>query len=389
MSDNLPTPLRWYGRVIDTNDPTKTGLVKVRIYGVHSDNVSEAPSDQLPWAMTINSSNSSKSFSSLTEGDFVTGYYPGSLALQPIIDGTVNGLMGAITSLGGFKPDSLNPIKTDMPNGLPPKNQPGKPTLGPAARGDVANTNISKTNSMLDHSCDFRYFINLPTITIGLNNPITEIQEAIRQGKNRSAKLMSLLLTQMNTYLRQIINGLLPALGLDPSGIASKSYSVAKDIVRQINALTKKVAMIAETASFYYNLVRDIQQIVEYLKSLPDRIMAIIQGCIDQFLGSLKNFVDMLKSIPGMFSSDMENMLNQLSGATQTALETANTSGEVTNTPSSNNDISSLISITLYQTDADHANIIMDFINTNYANASVTLANATANSFSKSSMQSP
>lgn len=388
MSDILKTPLRFNAKVIDTNDPTKTGLVKIRIYEVHSDNAIEAPSDQLPWAMTVNGTNSSKSFSSLMEGDYVTGYYPGSMALQPIIDGTINGLYGALVSVGGFKPDSKDPIKTDMPNGLPPKNEPGKPTIGPAARGDVANTNISKTNSMLDHSCDFRYFINLPAITIGLNNPITEIQDAIRRGKNKSAQLISLMLTQMNTYLRQIINGLLPALGLDPSGIASKSYSVAKDIVRQINALTKKVAMIAETASLYYNLVKDIQQIVDYLKSLPERIMAIIQGCIDQFLGSLKNFIDMLKSIPGMFSSDMENMLNQLSGASQAALETANTSAETANT-TANNAVSELISITLYETDADHANIIMDFINTNYGNATVTLANATANSFSKSTMQAP
>lgn len=386
MSDILKTPLRFNARVIDTNDPTKTGLVKIRIYEVHSDNAIEAPSDLLPWAMTINATNSSKSFSSLTEGDFVTGYYPGSMALQPIIDGTVNGLFGALSSLGGFKPDSKDPIKTDMPNGLPRKNEPGKPTIGPAARGDVANTNISKTNSMLDHSCDFRYFINLPSVTIGLNNPVTEIQDAIRRGKNKSAQIISLMLTQMNTYLRQIINGLLPALGMDPSGIASKSYSVAKDLVRQINELTKTAARIAETASLYYNLVKDIQQIVDYLNSLPNRIAAMIQGCITQFLTSINNFIDMLKSIPGMFTSDIQNMLNQLSGTTQSALDTANTNAANANTNSS---VSELISITLYNTDADHANLIMDFINTNYGDANVTLANATANSFNKSSMQSP
>lgn len=376
----------WYGVVEDTRDPLKLGRVRVRIKGIHTDNKMKLPTEDLPWASVQQPPNVWGTFSVLLEGTNVTGYFSDGVKSQmPVVTGTIPQIfsqIGDVTNMAGW-------IKRDRPNGIPVYGTINSTSVGYAAQGNVANTNIAVTNRTLDHACDFRYFINLPSITIGLNNPITEIQDAIRRGKNKSAQLMSLMLTQMNTYLRQIINGLLPALGLDPSGIASKSYSVAKDIVRQINALTKKVAMIAETASLYYNLVKDIQQIVDYLRSLPDRIMAMIQGCIDQFLGSLKNFIDMLKSIPGMFSSDMENMLAQLSGATQTALETTTNTANTANNISGNTNVSELISITLYETDADHANIIMDFINTNFGNATVTLANATANSFSKSSMQSP
>jgi hypothetical protein len=390
MSNYVSNANRWYGRVIDTKDPSNPpcGLVKVRIFGIHSDNKAEAPTEGLPWAMVQNSTNLSKSFSSLTEGDFVTGYYQGSMATQPIIDGTISGVLGvALESLGAFAPDSKDPIKTDMPNGLPPRNQVGMPTIGPAARGDVANTNISKTNANLSHSCDFRFFINLPTISAGgLVNPIAAIQDAIRSGKNQSAQLMGLILNQMNTTLRQVINALLPALGLDPSGMASKTYSVGKDIIRQINMLTKKIAMIAETASLYYNLVRDIQMIVDYLKSLPARLKAMVQACITQFLGSVNAFVNQLKSIPGLVSNTAQSLLDELGISTQNEIDKQNAAA-ANNT--SNSAISDLVTTITVNADADHANLIMEFINTNYANANVVFAEASANTFSKSSLQSP
>lgn len=373
----------WYGVVEDTKDPLKLGRVRVRIKGIHTDNKMKLPTEDLPWASVQQPPNVWGTFSVLLEGTNVIGYFSDGVKSQmPVVTGTVPQVFSHIAETF----DTTNWIKRDRPNGIPVFGTINSTSVGYAAQGDVSNTVIATTNKTLDHACDFRYFITLPTITIGLNNPVTEIQDAIKRGKNRSAQLMSLILTQMNTTLRAVINSLLPALGMDPSGIASKSYSIAKDLVRQINELTKTVARIAETASLYYNLVKDIQQIVDYLNSLPSRIVAMIQGCISQFMASINNFIDMIKSIPGMFSSSMENMLNQLGSSTQTALDAANTVSEGSN---NSNSMSDLISITLYQTDADHANIIMDFINTNYGNANVTLAATTANSFNKSSMQSP
>lgn len=374
----------WFGVVEDTRDPLKLGRVKVRIKGIHTDNKLLVPTADLPWASVQQPPNVWGTFSVLLEGTNVIGYFSDGMKSQmPVVTGTVPQVfaqIGALANVAGW-------IQRDRPNGIPVYGSLNSTSVGYAAQGDVANTMIATTNRTLDHACDFRYFITLPTVTIGINNPVSEIQDAIKRGKNHSAQLMSLILTQMNTQLRAVINSLLPALGMDPTGIASKSYSVAKDLVRQINELTKTVARIAETASLYYNLVKDIQQIVDYLNSLPSRIAAMIQGCITQFLTSINNFIDMIKSIPGMFSSSMESMLQQLGSSTQTALDTANTNAESANT--ANNSVSSLISITLYQTDADHANLIMDFINTNYGDANVALANATANSFNKSSMQSP
>lgn len=45
---------RWFiGTVEDINDPEELGRVKVRIYNVHSNNKSLAPTEQLPWASIL------------------------------------------------------------------------------------------------------------------------------------------------------------------------------------------------------------------------------------------------------------------------------------------------------------------------------------------------
>lgn len=46
--------VRWYiGVVKDIKDPIKMGRVRVRIFGLHSDNTQDIPDDQLPWAQVL------------------------------------------------------------------------------------------------------------------------------------------------------------------------------------------------------------------------------------------------------------------------------------------------------------------------------------------------
>ena len=45
---------RWFvGVVTDVKDPLQLGRVKVRIFGVHSESVSDVPDSSLPWAQTV------------------------------------------------------------------------------------------------------------------------------------------------------------------------------------------------------------------------------------------------------------------------------------------------------------------------------------------------
>lgn len=380
----------WTGVVEDTNDPLNLGRCKVRIFGVHTDLLTAVPTKDLPWAMPLNSVNS-RSFATPLEGDYVMGFFQDGLSSQvPVIMGITPGILAkAMNTNRGFSPQSKKPIKRDLPNGLKGSEQEGVPTTPPAARGDYANTNAYITNNTLTHSCDFRYFINLPKFDmIGLVNPVSAIQEAIQNGKNQAAQIMRVLLIQMTGKLRDVINKLLPALGLDPSGELSKTYSIAKDLFRKINAMIKKVAMIVETASLYVNLVKDITMIVDYLKSLPARIQAVIQECLTQFLSSVTNFVNQIKSVPGIITSNIDNMLAQLGVSSQSALNslqgqsannTANTANTTANTTSSLS--TTVASIIVYNTTTDGATLINNYISQNFANATVT--------FTKTNTQAP
>ena len=43
--------VRWFiGTVVDINDPLKLDRVRVRVYGIHTSNTIDIPTEDLPWA---------------------------------------------------------------------------------------------------------------------------------------------------------------------------------------------------------------------------------------------------------------------------------------------------------------------------------------------------
>lgn len=117
---------RWFvGTVVNINDPLELGRVKIRIYGVHSDNQVDIPDADLPWAQVV----------------------------TPITEGGVRNLGGIL----GIKNDAqvfglfLDGQSSQMPLilGSIPKmeeNSPGGLTTSILARGSYAETHPSRVN---------------------------------------------------------------------------------------------------------------------------------------------------------------------------------------------------------------------------------------------------
>lgn len=375
----------WMGVVENSNDPLMMGRCQVRIQGIHSDNKNLVPTADLPWAMSQNTSNSSRLYSTYNPGDFVFGMFPSGMSTQsPIITGSLPGFAVKAT-------DTVSEFltKKDMPNGLPAKDSVGTPTFGALARGDIANTKIAITNSTLSHSCDFRFVLDAK-LDLGLPiNPVTAIQDAIRNGKNKAAQAMGIIMRQISAALRKLINAALTAIGLDKTGELSKLFSYSKDLFRQINLYIQQAAEVVEMASFYYNFVKDIQQIIDYLKSLPDYLKSVVLGCITQFMNSIQNFVNVLKSIPGMVTGSIDAMLQQLQLDTQSTVDGLNNQSANNANTSSNTSSEIITMVTIYQPDEEHANTLLKFVTESFENANLTIVNASSNNFSKSDMQSP
>jgi hypothetical protein len=112
----------WFiGVVEDRNDPVQLGRVRVRCYGYHTDDKDQIPTNQLPWAIVINSINSASvsgighSPTGMVEGSWVFGIFlDGQRAQEPAVLGTIPGapVEEAETSLGFNDPNGEFPRYT-------------------------------------------------------------------------------------------------------------------------------------------------------------------------------------------------------------------------------------------------------------------------------------
>jgi hypothetical protein len=116
----------WFNGVVeDRNDPEKTGRVRVRIIGVHTDNKTLLPTADLPWCMVVlpitasGISGVGQSPLGLLEGSWVFGYFKdGSMQQEPVILGSLPGypLELANTSKGFYDPAGIYPRFKNEPD---------------------------------------------------------------------------------------------------------------------------------------------------------------------------------------------------------------------------------------------------------------------------------
>lgn len=92
------TDFTWFSGVVeDRHDPLFAGRLRVRCLGFHTDNKSELPTEDLPWAMCVLSTASpgisglGTSPSFLIEGSWVWGYFRDSGHQEPVIIGSLPG----------------------------------------------------------------------------------------------------------------------------------------------------------------------------------------------------------------------------------------------------------------------------------------------------------
>jgi lysozyme len=84
----------WFMGVVENrNDPLNLGRVQVRIFGWHTENKADIPTQDLPWAQPIFPPNIAHASSTLKEGQYVVGFFSDSVSAQaPIIMGSLPGV---------------------------------------------------------------------------------------------------------------------------------------------------------------------------------------------------------------------------------------------------------------------------------------------------------
>ena len=125
----------FFGVVEDRQDPLKMGRVRVRAFGVHTEDRSKIPTEDLPWATPImpytsaSISGIGESPTGPVEGTWVFGFFVDGKQMQaPMIMGTLAGAPEAYNDLGFNDPNKVYP-KIDVP---------GESDVNRLARGDNA-----------------------------------------------------------------------------------------------------------------------------------------------------------------------------------------------------------------------------------------------------------
>ena len=134
----------WFVGVIeDRNDPEMMGRARVRCFGWHTEDKALIPTEDLPWAHVLQSSNAPSTYAP-KEGDYVCGFFmDGDSAQNPVI-------MGVLPGKPQAKPDyskGFSDARTDFGNA--PTSEPyplggyiNEPTNSRLARGRKDDTVI-------------------------------------------------------------------------------------------------------------------------------------------------------------------------------------------------------------------------------------------------------
>lgn len=386
----------WTGVVEDCADPLNLGRCKCRIFGWHTDNLNLIPTKDLPWAMPLLPTNASTTISAPKEGEYVVGFFTDGLSGQsPVMLGVTPGIPQQNPVVGkGFStlaklhnnPDAITIVNKEpvTPNTAPAMElqQVGKPTV-PANSYTANGTMLSVTNSNLTHACDFKFLINFADLNIGIiQNPITLIEQSIAEAKNKAAAIMSAAIARIVEDFRIVIKGVLVTLNLDPSGEIAKAVSTARYYVRQINYYSKKIAEYIGTAALVVSLVQELKQIIEWIKSLPAKVLALLQDCLATFTKGITDATSQISTVATQVGGSLTTAfveLQQTAESTVTAIEDKVAEANVPNT---------IIVLVTSPSDANMADVEMYFTDT-YANSNVVLEQAASASFNIANTSTP
>ena len=135
----------FFGVVEDRQDPLRLGRVRIRAFGIHTEDRAKIPTEDLPWATPIMPFTSAsirgegESPTGPVEGTWVFGFFiDGKQMQQPMILGTLAGA-----------PEAYNEMGFNDPNKVYPKIEiPGESDVNRLARGDHINASTDDNPSV-------------------------------------------------------------------------------------------------------------------------------------------------------------------------------------------------------------------------------------------------
>jgi len=248
----------WVGVVENRMDPLQVGRCQVRIFGWHTDNKQLIPTADLPWCMPLYPLNRSKDFSTPREGDYIVGFFfDGESGQFPIMMGVLPGIQGAVASGdSGFQDPRTSQQIASAPQVPAGQTQytAGQPTVAPLARGEIANSAISATNSSR-------------SAVVNITAPI--------KASLAAAKLQALAFIQ---EIRLAKDAIIASFSVPGQGLADDLKNDIAQAQAKIKAYAEEAKAVTEAAKEVNAAVTEITQTVAYINNLPAAVVQEINN---------------------------------------------------------------------------------------------------------------
>jgi len=398
---NEETDKLFYGIVESVDDPTNLGRGKVRWYiPSHMYPATPRPTETLPWVQLALGTT----FSVPPVGTIVQGFFEDGEDFQrPVVLNFIprwnknipKALLDYSVPNNTIPNDVVSPTSQQSLNRSTKQAEIEKAPVKSAsnvdgrvkgvswslsAQGIVAGTGISVTNANISHVCDFRYNLDFDIGLTGLLNPITAITQAIKNGKNNAANIIAMMIKKLSDTISAAIKAIVKAAGLDPTGTVSTIYARVTGVLQDINDFIKDVAEFVEIASTIYYLVKNINDIITYLQSLPARFLAIVQDCITRFLNGAKQFAAQVAAIPGQIGATVDSLASSIQASADELLGQQQSELNSITIPDN-------LKTLFNDPHLDHSNTIIQFVSDTYGNSNTVMATAESNNYDPTKVQ--
>jgi hypothetical protein len=232
-------------------------------------------------------------------------------------------------------------------------------------------------NRNLTHVCDFRFIFNIDIFaSLGLVNPVAAIQRAIRNAKLKAATRMRDLLQKAIEVVKKIMKAITAALNIDYTGRISVVVDFAKDTIRRVNQAIEDLADAIESVLQWVFFAQQIIELINWIKSLPEKIKNLLLACIANFTSSLQQAVQSIQSIPSQIENATVGQARLIAEQFVGAVKEVEEASLIEFNNDSKNYSPELLSLITDPTE-DSANNFISYINQNTPNANATFANTT------------
>ena len=274
----------WTGVVENIDDPLKLGSVQVRIIGIHSEDKSKIPTDDLPWAQVAQSPNASSSVSVPRPGDWVFGFFQdGDFAQIPVVMGVFPGIE-SVQSTVIYQQSVIKKGTRNVPRPSQVDRIIGEPTNSRMSRGVMQGTLTASLNERLSHACDVK----------------EPIEFAVRWARAQNSALVQGLVA--------VIKGLATSLGSDPSGLVNTAINILKKVqtfLRWIQSILQTIQDYAYVAIRYAQIARAI---LDFVNGLPSRLQKFLKECLSKIVSGVFSVISALFSTEGLGLSGFDDL---------------------------------------------------------------------------------